>query len=326
MQIQPIQNIYAYKRFWEKSSEYTKAIKTQNVILNNFSVSYYPITFGSKLNDNYDEWFKAYLKCTNEKESIATEINKILTDSEYAKTLQNKKEIKILDIGCGNGLLTEKVLCNVIKLFPKQKLIVDALDVNEKLLDEYNVRCDKFQNKICLKSHKKDFFTSDLINNQYDLIIASHVLYYSDNLDKAIKKIYENLSPNGKAIIVHHSGEYCVLSELRAKYNPTSSANLEQTKEDITKIDIIKNSLEKQDIPHEILKQYFKLTIFQNNNKDFRNLISFIIDKPYNTLLKENKVVDLFKDIKDLTNEKYEINLFNKIYVITKGNKHDADF
>lgn len=322
MEIKSISNIYFTNNTKYNSYKDNKLMNSKTRFHSYPTASYYPIFKGNSLNKNYDEWFKAYLKYSNEKTSIANEINKTFNNNEYFEYLNNKKNIKILDIGCGNGLLTEKVLNNMISILPNKKIKIDALDVNDKLLEEFDSRLGKFKNNVIVDSKKQNFFGTKSQDSKYDLILASHVLYYADNLDNAILNIYNHLDKKGKAIIVHHSGQDCLLSELRAKYNPASSANLNQNKEEITKKDIIKESLKKQTIPYESFRQYFDLKIPNTkSSSDFKNLISFIIDKPFNSILKENKINNIMQDIKINSDDENKIKLFNNMYVITKTNK-----
>jgi len=305
-----------YHPLINQNVEHKKVTLSNNLYYaNNIST---PLFCGKeKLANNYDEWFKSYLNSTNEKELIATEIANTIKNTELHDNFKNKNKIKILDIGCGNGVLTEKYLKQLSDIFPNKKIEVDAMDVNSKLLKDFKQNHLINNKNITINILEKDFFKEPTPKHHYDLAIASHVMYYSDNLERDLQKIQTSLSDSGNAFIFHHSGKDCVLSNLRAKYNPTSSANINQTKEEISQNDIIKNSLDNLEIKYETKKQYFNLSIPQNINTPIgRNLISFIVDKPFLELAQENKVCSFLEDLNKLKDTNNSLNLHNNMYII----------
>ena len=91
---------------------------------------------------------------------------------------------KILELGCGSGLLTEKL----IKKF--NTTTYDAIDIVED--------CEKYINEI---SSNINFYHSDIetfnFQDKYDLIISNAVFQWVEDLPLFIEDIKKCLNPNG---------------------------------------------------------------------------------------------------------------------------------
>ena len=103
---------------------------------------------------------------------------------------QKLKNFKILDIGCGGGLISE----SLAKLGAK----VTGIDFVENNIKEAKSHALK-------KKLKIDYYVQDLenlnLNNKFDLIILFEVLEHLNNWDKSLIKIKKFLKKNGILII-----------------------------------------------------------------------------------------------------------------------------
>ena len=103
--------------------------------------------------------------------------------------IKDLKNLRILDLGCGGGLISEPLT----KLGAK----VTGIDFVKK-----NIEIAKFHaNKSNLKIK---YINSDLssfkANYKFDVILMLEVIEHLDNWKNIIKKIIKNLKPNGKII------------------------------------------------------------------------------------------------------------------------------
>lgn len=98
----------------------------------------------------------------------------------------NSTDKDILEIGCGNGILTERLspLCHS----------VCAIDL---VVDKRNEANIKYFN---MDAHKLNFN-----DKSFDMIVGVYVLHHL-NMDIAIKEIKRVLKPNGKAIFIEPLG------------------------------------------------------------------------------------------------------------------------
>lgn len=124
-------------------------------------------------------------------EYLFNEFKSIIT-----KLLNYKEgELKILDIGAGNGMLTELVL----SCFPDAKITM--LDFSSEMLE--SAKAIFKANGINLENIDftiRNFITDDLPNEKYDLIVSSYALHHirkADDLKSVYLKIANALNDNG---------------------------------------------------------------------------------------------------------------------------------
>lgn len=104
------------------------------------------------------------------------------------KLTKIKKEDKVLDLGCGTGILT-KQLANLIN--PEN---LYCLDISSSMLKRTKEKCNLKVNFI-----EADFTKPWSIKQKFDCIISSFTYYYLlNNLDVALNEIYPHLKPKGK--------------------------------------------------------------------------------------------------------------------------------
>jgi len=111
------------------------------------------------------------------------------THGAVLKELHLKSPKKILDLGCGTGLLLSKIS----KKYPKAKLY--GVDSDAQMLKIANKRLPNAK-------FKKGNIEKKLFKyNEFDLIVSSSVLHFTD-APKVIGQMYEYLKKDGKVIIL----------------------------------------------------------------------------------------------------------------------------
>ena len=111
----------------------------------------------------------------------------------YIQDVINKKKlnkIKILDLGCGGGLISEGL--------SRLGANVTGMDFVEDNINAAKIHAKKNNLKI---NYKTLNFENEKINSKFDVIVVFEVLEHLSNWKSFIEKIQSNLNPNGVLIM-----------------------------------------------------------------------------------------------------------------------------
>lgn len=114
------------------------------------------------------------------------------TAEEIIKNFKLNDNLRILDAGCGTGILIEKLL----KLNPK--VIVLGVDISKEMLRIAKIRLGRYRNVKLLKEDIENL----KLREKFDLIISNSSIHYLYNLDKVIINFKSLLNKNGELILV----------------------------------------------------------------------------------------------------------------------------
>lgn len=105
----------------------------------------------------------------------------------FHKKIGNLKNLKILDIGCGGGLLSEE--------FAKCGAEVTGIDISEKSLEIAKKHSLENKLKIKYKSGYAENIPSN--DNTFDAVICADVLEHVDDLERVISEVSRVLKSKG---------------------------------------------------------------------------------------------------------------------------------
>lgn len=126
------------------------------------------------------EWYKNLIAHTNEKDVLISQISKIITNNPHESCL---------DIGLGVYPFFAETFSSMFKRY----VIVEKEDIETNLPKGVDLI-------------KKDW-ESVILNERFDIIIASHVIYYFKNKKMAIEKMVSHLKEGGRIIFVVNGKE-----------------------------------------------------------------------------------------------------------------------
>lgn len=113
-----------------------------------------------------------------------------MLDNMFLYLPEDFKPNRILDLGCGTGNLTQKIM----EYFPEAE--IDALDLSEDILTESRKRFSKVPN---IRYIQANFKSMHLPPGSYDLVMSSIAIHHIEDpyKIKLYKEVYQALSKNG---------------------------------------------------------------------------------------------------------------------------------
>jgi len=116
-----------------------------------------------------------------------------LTDKALLKFLKNqKKPLKVLDAGCGEGYLCRKIAKLGHKVF--------GIDFCEKLL--ISAKTYEKKRPLGIKYYLNNFEKTPFLDSFFDIIISNHTLNETENPDKVLKEFSRILKKKGYLIFL----------------------------------------------------------------------------------------------------------------------------
>ncbi|MDD5567604.1 MAG: methyltransferase domain-containing protein [Candidatus Omnitrophica bacterium] len=101
---------------------------------------------------------------------------------------------KVLDIGCGTGLLS-------LRLLQKAGCSITGIDISEEMLAIFKGKIKESGLEQKIESRLMDIDSLNFKNNTFDAAVSSVVLHHLKDKPKALKKIYKLLKPGGLFVI-----------------------------------------------------------------------------------------------------------------------------
>ena len=263
--------------------------------------------------ENEEQLLQQYIDASNLSANIALQEKfSLKKDGWYNWAFKNidlNKKFKILEIGCGNGALWLK---NINSVSPD--IEITLTDICQDMLDEAKEKLDKYNKNLVFKKISPNDIPFE--NESFDIVIANHILFYINDLDRVLSEIHRVLKKTGQfycsTIGNDHMNE---LEKLLLGFN--------------NKMKILEGKLSTKfgiDNAEQILNKYFQ-NIDKYSYKDIlsindtKSILEYIYTIPGNILeIVDNKKKDFELYIDKNIEEIGKLNITNS-HVLFKSNK-----
>ncbi|MBN1622235.1 MAG: methyltransferase domain-containing protein [Endomicrobiales bacterium] len=156
------------------------------------------------------EWFKGW---SNEYDRTLGRINRHHKMLDLAvKMSKVKNNEKILDIGCGTGLLS-------LKFLKKAHCFIEAADISGEMLSIFRKKVNRLGLRDKINFRVKEAEKMNFKNNTFDVVASTVTLHHVRDKYSTIKNIYNITKPGGRFVIgeldVDTSGSLSDVKRLR---------------------------------------------------------------------------------------------------------------
>jgi ubiquinone/menaquinone biosynthesis C-methylase UbiE len=144
------------------------------------------------MTESTKEWFREW---SNEYDQTLGKIKRHHEMLDLAVEMSSVKDgERILDIGCGTGLLS-------LKFLEAANCIVDGIDLSEDMLNIFKDKIGKLNLSSRAKIRPGDAANLDFEDSSFDIIASTVTLHHVIDKQPALGKIYKLLKPKGRFII-----------------------------------------------------------------------------------------------------------------------------
>lgn len=224
----------------------------------------------------------------------------------FFRKMDIPEQSKILELGCGNGLLWNK----------NKDSIKDTWDISLSDFSEGMLECAKQNlNNKKIKYRVVDIQDIPYENESFDVIIARHMLYHVSDIDKALSEVKRVLKPNGRFYVSTNGKEH--MQELKAiveNYDKDLKCNPQKLAEKFG----IENG-------GEILSKYFSCVSVEEFNGQIvidkvDPVVSYVLSCSKNNLADENSLEGFRRYVEAKINENGAIRITTKGGILIASN------
>ena len=174
---------------------------------------------------SYSSGYEVFLSRTNFRERMSDLFGRVSRNF-----LGKKENLKLLDIGCGNGLMTKRYISALQDCHLDISLLEPASDALEKAKEELGPITDEITP---INKSADEYFEAYKNQDKFDLVIASYVFYHLS--PSLLPKILESIAPGGHMAIMMGAKEHPLRTDpaLRALSKHGDSSSLKEILEDL---------------------------------------------------------------------------------------------
>lgn len=184
-----------------KTGEFYPILKGIPRIIQNFN------NYSDAFGDQWKRWRKTQLDSYSGTNISRNRIYRCLGKSILNHLKNYKKQINVLEVGCGAGRFTE-ILLN----FPIIKLT--SIDFSNAV-EANNLNFSQNRNHRIIQA---DIMECPFKPMQYDIVICLGVIQHTPNPEITIQKLYEQVKPGGSLIIDHYTWDISRVTKITANF------------------------------------------------------------------------------------------------------------